>query len=80
VPAILEAAIDAALKDLDEAALRRAHQAGGRREIAHARRIDDGRSVAEMYQRAVVVVWRPSASRVSSRSALRPRASKAFTK
>ncbi len=68
VAAILEATIDADLMDLDEAALRGAHDARGRREIAHAGRIDDRRLAPgpKRYQRAVVVVCRPSASRVSS--------------
>src|SRR5580658_8142753 len=43
VPAILEAAIDATPKDLDESALGRAHEARRRREIPNARCVDDGR-------------------------------------
>src|ERR1700694_5108685 len=45
MPAILEAAIGAEPVDLDEAALRRAHQARRRREIANTRCIDDRRSL-----------------------------------
>jgi len=47
VPAILEAAIDAELKDFDEAALRRAHEASRRREIANPRRVDNRRRRVE---------------------------------
>ena len=42
VPAIVEAAIGAEPVDLDEAALGGAHQGGGRREIAHPGRVDNG--------------------------------------
>src|SRR6202021_557477 len=44
VPAILEAAGDAQLVDVEEAALGRAPEAGRWREVANAGRIDDRRS------------------------------------
>jgi hypothetical protein len=47
MPAILEAAADADLMDLLEAAFSRAHQTRRRREIADSRRVDDRRMSAE---------------------------------